>query len=192
MLVYYIGIALAIIFGTTIAIILNRSVHVAINANNPLSIWDLIHSCTWLPLTLRHALFIYLVRINSPFLKAIDFNVDELGTGRVVARMKATKKVSNLYGTVHAGAMVTFAETLSAMALFSYFQPRDRAMATSLTIDYFKKSNGILTATSTVPEIKDFNVKDVKVDVIVTNAKSETVAKLTATFRTDFRSRKTE
>ncbi|KAF9341612.1 hypothetical protein BGZ91_005773 [Linnemannia elongata] len=102
------------------------------------------------------------------------------------------RKNSNLYGTVHAGAMVTFAETTGALALFSTFKPKDRALATNLNIQYFKKASGMLTATSVVPEIKDFTIKDLNTEVLVTNEQMETVAKMIVTFRVDYRSVKTE
>lgn len=50
----------------------------------------------------------------------------------------------------------------------------------------------MLTATSVIPEIKDYTIKDLNTEVLVTNEQMETVAKLTITFRVDYRSAKTE
>ncbi|KAF9127970.1 hypothetical protein BGW39_005446 [Mortierella sp. 14UC] len=115
-----------------------------------------------------------------------------MAKGNAVVVMKNTRKTSNLYGATHAGTMVSFTETTSALAVFSLFGPKDRALCTNLNIDYLKKGTGILTATSAVPKVKDRSVKNIYTEVIVTNEKIETVAKMTLTFRTDFRSEKTD
>ncbi|KAG9073142.1 hypothetical protein KI688_000929 [Linnemannia hyalina] len=61
-----------------------------------------------------------------------------------------------------------------------------------LTTKYFKKAWGMLTATSVIPKIKDYTIKDLNAEVLVTNEQMETVAKMTITFRVDYRSAKTE
>ena len=50
----------------------------------------------------------------------------------------------------------------------------------------------MLTTTSVIPEIKDYTIKDLNTEVLVTNEKMETVIKMTITFRVDYRSAKTE
>ncbi|KAK3837417.1 MAG: hypothetical protein J3R72DRAFT_423559 [Linnemannia gamsii] len=113
--------------------------------------------------------------LDKPFLGAIDFRVIETCKGKAVLVMKNTRKSSSLYGSAHAGAIVTFAETAGALAAFSHFGPKDRGLCTNLNIDP-----------------KDRTVKDMYAEVFVTNENAETVAKMTLTFRVDFRSEKTE
>lgn len=192
MSLYYLLCALTVITLGTFVVNLGLAIHQATKENNPIGFWNWIDSYHRVPLRLRRWFYVFLLGINSPFLSAIDYRVTVLSKGKAVLTMKTVRKNSNLYGTVHAGAMVTFAETTGALALFSTFKPKDRALATNINIQYFKKASGMLTATSFVPEIKDFTIKDLNTEVLVTNEQMETVAKMIVTFRVDYRSVKTE
>ncbi|KAF9550107.1 hypothetical protein EC957_001593 [Mortierella hygrophila] len=59
--------------------------------------------------------------------------------------------------------MVTFAETTEPIALFSTFKPEDRAPATDINVQYYKKASGMLSATSAIPEIKDYTIKGLNI-----------------------------
>ncbi|KAF9093036.1 hypothetical protein BGX29_010131 [Mortierella sp. GBA35] len=83
--------------------------------------------------------------------------------------------------------MFTLAETVGAMAVFTFFGPKDRGLVTNINVDYIKIARGVLTATATTPVIKDRTVKFATSEVIITDAKSDIVAKMSLTVRTDFR-----
>ncbi|KAF9144415.1 hypothetical protein BGX30_012873 [Mortierella sp. GBA39] len=192
MSLFYLLCALTTIPFGTFAFNVGLAIQQATKGNNPLEFWNWVNSYHWVPLSLRRWFYVLLLSFNSPFLSAIDYRVTELSKGKAVLTMKTVRKNSNLYGTVHAGAMVTFAETTGAIALFSTFKPKDRALATNINVQYFKKASGMLTATSVIPEIKDYTIKDLNTEVLVTNEQMETVVKMTITFRVDYRSAKAE
>ncbi|KAG0001381.1 hypothetical protein BGZ80_006194, partial [Entomortierella chlamydospora] len=97
------------------------------------------------------------------------------------------KEIRNPFRCVHAAALVLFGETVGGLALFTRLGKKDRAILTNISAEYIKVSRGHLTATSVVPDFHDSDPEFVVTEVVIQNANSETVAKLSLTWKTDIK-----
>ncbi|KAF9581661.1 hypothetical protein BGW38_001242 [Lunasporangiospora selenospora] len=154
---------------------------------NPLQVWDALNNIGLLPIRIRAWIFSTLVGFANPYTRSINFRITELRKGKACGVMK-TKKISNPFRCVHAAALITFGETVGALAVFSLLGKKDRAILTNINAEYIKVSRGLLTASSVVDPIKDRESKELVNTVLIKNAAFETVAVLTLTWRTDLMS----
>ncbi|KAF8975793.1 hypothetical protein BGZ46_008849 [Entomortierella lignicola] len=133
-------------------------------------------------------LFYVAIGVVNPYSRSINYRITELEKGKVVGTMQEEKKVRNPFRSVHAAALVLFGETVGGLALFTHIGKKDRAILTNVNAEYIKISRGRLTATSVVPDFHDTKPESVVTEVVIQNAKSETVAKLSLTWKTDLKS----
>ncbi|KAI8921326.1 hypothetical protein DFJ77DRAFT_159519 [Powellomyces hirtus] len=117
---------------------------------DPLQIWDALHNAALLPQSARAWIFTTVLGFANPYSKSINFKMTELRRGKAQGVMKETKKISNPFRCVHAGALVTFGETVGGLAVFTLLGKKDRAILTTINAEYFKVSRGLLTASSEV------------------------------------------
>ncbi|GJJ70532.1 hypothetical protein EMPS_02881 [Entomortierella parvispora] len=129
------GLAFALVF---IAVVLVK--HTA-TLRDPLVVWDRIQGFEYLPVRIRAWLFSYALGIANPYSRSINCRFTE-----------ETKQVSNPFRSVHAGALVTFGETVGALALFTLLGKKDRAILTNIQVEYVRVARGLLTASATVSE----------------------------------------
>ncbi|KAF9191414.1 hypothetical protein BGZ51_007418 [Haplosporangium sp. Z 767] len=137
---------------------------------------------------MRAWLFTVVIGFANPYSRSINFRITDVEKGKACGVMRETKKISNLFRSVHAGALITFGETIGGLALFTLLGKKDRAILTNINVEYVKLARGFLTATSLVPEFKNTGVESVVTEVIIKNATFDTVCKLTLTWKTDLRS----
>ncbi|KAI8603988.1 hypothetical protein EDD21DRAFT_441522 [Dissophora ornata] len=157
---------------------------------DPLSVWYVVHGLDLLPIRMRSWIYSTVVGFANPYSRSINFRITEVEKGKVCGAMKETKSVSNPFRSVHAGALVTFGETVGGLAVFTYLGKKDRAILTNINAEYIKVARGCLTASSIVPDFTNTDTKhekDVVTEVIIMNASFDTVAKLTLTWRVDLR-----
>ncbi|KAG0354200.1 hypothetical protein BG005_006673 [Podila minutissima] len=152
---------------------------------DPLQTWEILNTVGLLPIRLRAWIFSTLVGIANPYSRSINFRITELRKGKACGVLRETKEVSNPFQRVHAGALVTFGETVGTLALFTLLGKKDRAILTNINAEYVKVSRGLLTASSIVSPIKDHDVSDMTTHVLIKNASFETVVKVTLTWKVD-------
>ncbi|CAG8522462.1 541_t:CDS:2 [Paraglomus brasilianum] len=97
---------------------------------------------------LRPWAFTLLINYVNPYSKSVHFRVTTLERGLCTAVMKEQTRTHNPFNSIHAGALFTFGETVSAMAVFSRLGTKSRAIPTGANIEYFKKARGLITATA--------------------------------------------
>ncbi|KAF9182707.1 hypothetical protein BGZ51_004493 [Haplosporangium sp. Z 767] len=154
---------------------------------DPLQIWDGLNNIGLLPIRMRAWIFTTVVGFANPYSRSINYRITELRKGKACGVMRETKKISNPFRCVHAGALVTFGETVGGLAVFTLLGKKDRAILTNINAEYIKVSRGLLTASSVIQPIKDREIKELVNEVLIKNAAFETVAKLTLTWRVDLR-----
>jgi acyl-coenzyme A thioesterase PaaI-like protein len=118
-----------------------------------------------------------------PYTGSIFPEVLELEPGHARIRMKDRPSVRNHLRSIHAAALMNFAEAASGMAFVSGLPPNTEAIVTSFKIDYLKKARGTLTAEcqATCPQSNAEAEYDVQVDV--KNAEGDIVARGQARWR---------
>ncbi|KAG0202271.1 hypothetical protein BGX28_005156 [Mortierella sp. GBA30] len=167
---------------------------------DPLQIWDALNNIGLLPIRLRAWIFSTIVGFANPYSRSINYRITELRKGKACGVMKArqdrdtmsslvieTKKISNPFRCVHAGALITFGETVGGLAVFTLLGKKDRAILTNINAEYIKVARGLLTASSIIQPIKDREITELVNEVLIKNAAFETVAKLTLTWRVDLK-----
>ncbi|KAF9433100.1 hypothetical protein BGZ76_009890 [Entomortierella beljakovae] len=157
------------------------------SSKDPLAIWGLLHDVKFMPKRMSSWLFYYAVGFANPFSRAINYRITDLKTGQVTGFMAEEKKNRNPFRCVHAAALVLFGETVGGLALFTRIGKKDRAILTNINAEYIKVSRGRLTATCVVPNFQDSKPDFVVTDVVIQNSKSEVVAKLALTWKTDIK-----
>ncbi|KAG0203695.1 hypothetical protein BGX28_004104 [Mortierella sp. GBA30] len=154
---------------------------------DPLLVWDTLRNMEYMPLRMQAWLFSIFIGMANPYSRSINFRFTQLSKGRACGVMKETKQITNPFRSVHAGALVTFGETIGGTALFTLLGKKDRAILTNIQCEYIKKAKGYLTATSVVPEFTDSHMSSIATEVIIKDASFDTVAKLTLTWKTDLK-----
>ncbi|KAF9109742.1 hypothetical protein BGX27_007254 [Mortierella sp. AM989] len=157
------------------------------SSKDPLAVWNALQGVKFMPNQMSSWLFYIAIGIANPYSRSINYRIKELEKGKVVGTMQEERKVRNPFRCVHAAALVLFGETVGGLALFTHLGKKDRAILTNINAEYIKVSRGLLTATSVVPNFHDSNPEFVVTEVVIQNAKSETVAKLALTWKTDLK-----
>ncbi|KAG0345593.1 hypothetical protein BG004_003511 [Podila humilis] len=133
---------------------------------DPLQTWEILNNVGLLPIRLRAWIFSTLVGIANPYSRSINFRITELRKGKACGVLRETKEVSNPFRRVHAGALVTFGETVGSLALFTLLGKKDRAILTNINAE-------------------DRDVTEMTTHVLIKNASFETVVKVTLTWKVD-------
>ncbi|KAG0043717.1 hypothetical protein BGZ83_011085 [Gryganskiella cystojenkinii] len=123
--------------------------HIA-TLRNPLQVWDRIQGFELVPVRIRAWVFTMAIGFANPYSRSINYRITEVEKGKVCGVMKETKQISNPFRSVHAAALVTFGETVGALALFTLLGKKDRAILTNINVEYVKVARGFLTATAFV------------------------------------------
>ncbi|RIA96945.1 hypothetical protein C1645_753894, partial [Glomus cerebriforme] len=162
-----------IILGTFTLFLLRK----AASLRDPVKVWHALNK----PFIrrFRPLLYSYLLSFVNPFSSCIHMRITTLDKGFCSGVLKEQKKIHNPFNSIHAAALCTFAETVGGLAVFSKLTDKDRAIVTKITIEYFKKARGLITATShfNLGEISGQTEKEC--EVILKDEALDTVAKAT-------------
>ena len=103
--------------------------------------------------------------------------------GVAKVRLKDRRRVRNHLHCLHAIALVNVGELSTGLALYSRFSKGMKGIPTKLSIEYFKKARGTITATAKAPKPDRNQEKEYEIESILTNEAGETVSRVTANWR---------
>ncbi|KAI9250151.1 hypothetical protein BDA99DRAFT_522990 [Phascolomyces articulosus] len=145
------------------------------NARQPLVIWERLNK----PIVklFRPWIFARLLANADPYAQSIDLRVATFSKGFCTGFMRDHKRNRNPFRSIHATALATFAETIGGLALMSTLGKKDRAILTSLKMEYKKKARGLLTASSDfTPPTYAAGKQDIETMVVIKDRMLDTVA----------------
>ena len=112
---------------------------------------------------------------TTPYFASISPIVEVLEPGRMVARIKHRRKVTNHLGTVHAIACCNLAELCAGVGTEVTVPDSMRWIPKGMTVRYLKKAIGTLTGTAAIPPITEGLAQELLVPVTIANTAGETV-----------------
>jgi acyl-coenzyme A thioesterase PaaI-like protein len=135
-------------------------------------LWD-----TLSPLPLGRVAFSKAIGLAAPYTATIGAKVVTLRTGYAEVEMADKPGLRNHLSSVHAVALVNLAELTGNVAL-AYSLPNDaRFIVAGLSIEYLKKSRGLIRATSECPVPPSSERAEYVVPVSMWNREGEEVAR---------------
>jgi acyl-coenzyme A thioesterase PaaI-like protein len=120
-------------------------------------------------------LFTQLVKWMIPYTGSVSPRVEVLEPGYARISITQRRKLEQHLGSIHAIALMNLAEFASGAAMTTALPPGFRGIVTKISIEYFKKARGTVTAESrpVLPDLSvdgefDFTseIKDQKGDVV--------------------------
>jgi acyl-coenzyme A thioesterase PaaI-like protein len=125
-------------------------------------------------------LFNLALSFRVPYTGTVHPNVLELRPGFCRAEMKDRRGVRNHLRSVHAAALMNFAEVASGLALNAAIPDGHISILTGFSIDYLKKARGTLTTECNMEEMPKPGKQEVIVKSVVKDDTGTVVAEAQA------------
>jgi len=128
-------------------------------------------------------LFTRLVKRMIPYTGSVDPRMEELEPGYARITIRQRRGLEQHLGSIHAIALMNVAEFASGAAMTTALPEGYRGIVTKISIEYFKKARGTITAESrpVLPDMSKEGEHDVTSEL--TNAAGELVARATVRWR---------
>ena len=75
---------------------------------------------------------------NTPYLKLLGIELDEIDIGKAVMSLPMTEKLRQPHGLLHGGATASLIDTTTAFAVVSVLADGEKASTVDLTIHYLR------------------------------------------------------
>jgi acyl-coenzyme A thioesterase PaaI-like protein len=130
-----------------------------------------------------HWLFTQLVKRMIPYTGSVNPRVEILEPGHARISIRQRRRLEQHLGSVHAIALMNVAEFASGAALTTALPPGYRGIVTKISMEYFKKARGKITAESR-PVLPDLSREgEYDFDSDLKNEKGELVARATVRWK---------
>ena len=103
-------------------------------------------------------MFTQLVKWMIPYTGSVSPRVETLEPGFARISITQRRRLEQHLGSIHAIALMNVAEFASGAAMTTALPPGYRGIVTKMTIEYFKKARGTVTAESR-PQLPDLTVE---------------------------------
>lgn len=147
-------------------------------ATKILNLWQRLE-----PLPAGKWLFSCILGFNIPYTGTMGARIKILRPGYTQIELPDRRKVRNHLNCIHAIALMNLGELTTGLSLMTGLKPGIRGIITGLSIEYFKKARGRLTAIAEtdLPDVKD----DLEYQVIaeIKDQAGDVVARCTANWR---------
>lgn len=128
-------------------------------------------------------LFTQLVKRMIPYTGSVSPRVDVLEPGHARISIRQRRRLENHLNSIHAIALMNVAEFASGAAMTTALPPGYRGIVTKMTIEYFKKARGTVTAESR-PVLPDLTVEgEYDFTSEITDQKGDLVARATVRWK---------
>lgn len=126
--------------------------------------------------------FSWCLGLFIPYSGSITPEVQQLEPGYAKVLMRDRKRLRNHLKSIHAAALMNFAELTSGLAFVSGISTDMQAIVTHFEMDYLKKGRGDLIAEAKVQPISDHTEKKCEVEAIIRDKTDDIVARGRATW----------
>ena len=75
---------------------------------------------------------------NTPYLKLLGIELDEIDIGKAVMSLPMTEKLRQPHGLLHGGATASLIDTTTAFAVVSVLADGEKASTVNLTVHYLR------------------------------------------------------